>query len=107
MADQFKSGSVDNLAEQIANIGIQAHGRGSVSWGQSAEITRPTNASMLLFGGRQGYSFMYYVPVNTNECARMYNDALSAISATSTKVTITAVSSGYGSTLSYEYIVFS
>ena len=98
--------AVSSLNGNIASIGIQSHGRGTVEWGSSAEIVRPENKSMLVFGGRSGIAFMFYVPQNTTEDAPIKTDGISNVSITQTKVTITAASSGYGSTLNYEYIVF-
>ena len=94
------------LNDHIGNIGIQKHGRGTVAWGSSVDINRPENASMLIFGGRSGYPFMIYIPLNTNEVSVVIGTAISTPNVTSTKVTLTAVSSGYGSTLNYEYFVF-
>lgn len=89
-----------------SKIGIQTHGKGSVAWGGSVDISRPEYASMLVFGGRGGSSFMFYVPANTNERSVITLDALTDTNITSTKVTITAAASGTGTTLSYEYLAF-
>jgi len=109
VAVRHKEGSTWGTWKTLAlnsNVGIQKHGRGSVAWGSNVEITRPTNASMLIFGGRQGYTLMLYIPENTNERVNIATTAISAVTITSTKVTLTAASSGYGSTMSYEYLIF-